>query len=178
MRNKENEIRNNGCEARDIAAYLAGELNEKETISMRKHVRSCPECKAVLARETHLNGVLRQALRPRVAPEYWERIWPRVQVALAARRERRPEKWLRWILVPAGSLAAAAGLLVFLASRPLPAPALVMHDASYFTDLPQAPPGLVTGTPKEKLSTELISLSMGNATPSERAALWQRLEEL
>lgn len=159
-----------------LAAYLAGELDKAGSQAVRTHLRSCERCRTLLAQEIGLNRVMRQGLRLEVAPGYWERIWPRVQVALVQRRWRRPRLWLRWAFAGAGALAAAASLFLFVLARSFFAPVLTMHDASYFTNLPTAPPAILEEDSERRISLELANLSLGQPTPSERAAAWRRME--
>ena len=164
------------CEAikESLAAYLAGELEKAESETVQRHLRSCERCRTLLAQEIGLNRVMREGLRLEVAPGYWERIWPRVQAALVQRRQRRPRLWLRWALAGAGALAAAVSL--FVLARSFFAPVLTTHDASYFTDLPTAPPAILEEDSEQRISLELANLSLGQPTPSERAAAWRRME--
>jgi len=161
-----------------LAAYLAGELDKAGSQAVRTHLRSCERCRTLLVQEIGLNRVMRQGLRLEVAPSYWERIWPRVQAALVQRRQRRPRLWLRWALAGAGAMATAAAVSLFLLARSFFAPALTTHDPSYFTNLPAAPPAILEEDSEQRLSLELANLSLGQPTPSERAAAWQRMEGL
>lgn len=159
-----------------LAAYLAGELKGWELEAVQRHLRSCERCRKLLAQESRLNRVMREGMRLEVDPGYWERIWPRVQAALVQRRQRRPRLWLRWALAGAGALAAAAALFLFVLARSFFAPVLTTHDASYFTDLPAAPPAILEEDSEQRISLELANLSLGQPTPSERAAAWRRME--
>ncbi len=161
-----------------LAPYLAGALKGWEEEAVQRHLRSCERCRKLLAQEIGLNRVMQEGLRLEVDPGYWERIWPRVQAALVQRRQRRPRLWLRWALAGAGALAAAAAVSLFLLARSFFAPALTTHDPSYFTNLPTAPPTILEEDSEQNLSLELANLSLGQPTPSERAAAWQRMEGL
>lgn len=161
-----------------LAPYLAGELDKAESDAVQRHLRSCERCRTLLAQEIGLNRVMQEGLRLEVGPGYWERIWPRVQVALVQRRQRRHGLWLRWALAGAGAMAAAAAVSLFLLARSFFAPLLTTHDASYFTNLPAAPPAILEEDSEQNLSLELANLSLGQPTPSERAAAWQRMEGL
>jgi hypothetical protein len=159
-----------------LAPYLAGELKGPELEAIERHLRSCRKCNKLLSQETALNRVMEEGLRIRVDPGYWDRIWPRVQVALAGRRQRRAKLRLRWAFAAAGAFATAAALFVFIITRAVPAPALPTHDASYFTNLPTSPPAVLEESSEQSLSLELANLSLGQPTPSERAATWHRME--
>jgi len=161
-----------------LAPYLAGALKGWEEEAVQRHLRSCERCRKLLAQEIGLNRVMRQGLRLEVGPGYWERIWPRVQAELVQRRQRRPRLWLRWALAGAGAMAAAAAVSLFLLARSFFAPALTTHDPSYFTNLPTAPPAILEEDSEQRISLELANLSLGQPTPSERAAAWQRMEGL
>lgn len=164
-----------GKAAEALTPYLAGELRGSELEAIERHLHSCKTCRKLLSQETALNRVLEEGLRIRVDPGYWERIWPRVQVALAARRQRRARLRLRWAAA-AGAFAAAAALFIFIITRSVPAPALPTHDVSYFTNLPTSPPAVFEEGSERSLSLELANLSLGQPMPSERAATWQRME--
>jgi hypothetical protein len=166
-----------GCEevGEALAPYLAGELKGPELEAVERHLGSCRKCNKLLSQETALNQLMEEGLCIRVDPGYWERIWPRVQIALAARRERRARLRLRWAFGTAGAFAAAA-LFIFIITRSVPAPALPIHDASYFANLPTSPPLVLEESPDQNLSLELANLSLGHPMPSERAATWQRME--
>jgi predicted anti-sigma-YlaC factor YlaD len=159
-----------------LAPYLAGALKGWEEEAIERHLRSCEGCRTLLAQEIGLNRVMRQGLRLEVDPGYWERIWPRVQTALVQRRQRRPRLWLRWALAGAGALATAAAVSLFVLARSFFAPVLTTHDASYFTDLPTAPPAILEEDSERRILLELANLSLGQPTPSERAAAWRRME--
>ncbi|MBN2379681.1 zf-HC2 domain-containing protein [candidate division WOR-3 bacterium] len=162
-----------------LAVFLADGMDDAQKASIRRHLGTCESCRKALAAETRLNRVLRQAIRPRVNPSYWERTWPRIQVALVARRQRRRGRVLRWVLSGAGALAAAALLFMTTHLPPFSVTRLSTHDASFFTKLPTDPPTLqeVLGTSQEsEASTELAILSMGHASPSERVIHWENLE--
>lgn len=158
-----------------LAPYLSGELKGPELEAIERHLRSCRRCNKLLAQETALNRVIQEGLRIRVDPSYWNRIWPRVQVALVERRQRRAKLRLRWAAA-AGAFATAAALFVFIITRSIPAPVLPTHDASYFTNLPTSPPAVLEEGSEQSLSLELANLSLGQPMPSERAATWQRME--
>lgn len=172
---------NGACQAvrERLAVYLAGALDDAESTSIRRHLRSCKSCRVALAAETRLNRIMRQALHLRVDPRYWERTWPRIQVALVARRQRSVRRWLRWVLSGAGALAATAVALILAFPTTT---RLVTHDASYFAGLPSAPPSFaeILGTQEDAgdMSIELAMLSMGNAPPSQRVVHWSNLEGL
>lgn len=172
-----------GCDevGERLALYLAEALPGEEMTAVKSHLRGCVACRAALARETSLNRALCQAFRPQVAPSYWERTWPRVQVALVARRERRPRlKLLRRVLAgasaAAAAVAAAAGLIAFFLIQPPQVPMLARHDAAYFSKLPATPSSASLADKKDDVSFELASLSMGHSTPTQRVLAWQNLE--
>lgn len=166
------------CEkvAQALAPYLAGELKGSEREVIQRHLHSCRKCNKLLSQETALSRVLEEGLRIRVDPGYWDRIWPRVQVALAERRQRRARLRLRWVAAAAGAFATAAALFVFIITRAVPASVLPTHDVSYFTNLPTSPPVVLEEGSEQSLSLELANLSLGQPMPSERAATWHRME--
>lgn len=168
---------------RRLALYLSEELSSGEMTAVRSHLGRCSACRAALAREKSLSRALSEAFRPQVDPSYWEKTWPRVQVALVARRERRPRlKLLRRVLAGASAAAvaaaAAAGLLAFFFTQPPHVPMLARHDAAYFSKLPSTPPSASLTDKKDKASFELASLSMGHSSPTQRVMAWQNLEGL
>ncbi len=165
------------CNDIDFAAYLIGELDLAEQKAVRAHLQTCEHCREQLAAETSFNRAMRQGLRIDVDPAYWNRIWPRIQVALVARRNRRFKLWLRWAFASAGSLAVAV-FSIFILSAVLPGPTLAMHEVSYFTDLPAAPPVVIEEDTRQSTSLEIASLAIGSPTPSERAGIWRRVADL
>lgn len=130
------------------------------------------------AHETALDRFITEALRPRVDPLYWEKVWPRVQVAVIARQERRRHGWLRWVLSGASALVTAVGLFLFLTLRTVSVPQLSFHDPSYFADLAQSPPAIVETDTEQQTSLELANLTLGMPTPTDRTEVWKHLEEL
>ncbi len=162
-----------------FAPYLAAELSKGEEDKLRKHVRSCANCKKILAEETRFNRIMRQALAPKVDPDYWELLWPRVQAKMLERREQRtrPRFSLRWIFAGAGTaFASAAALIAVLLLRTPLAPSLALHPDSYFEGLPQEPPATVQVDSRTQASNELAVLSLGHPTPSSRSHAWQHLD--
>jgi len=165
------------CEDIDFAAYLTGELDLAGQKAVRAHLQTCEHCREQLAGETSFNRAMRQGLQISVAPAYWNRIWPRVQVQLVQRRQRRFRLWLRWAFAGAGAFAVAV-FFVFILSAVLPGPMLAMHESSYFTNLPAAPPVVIEENTRQSTSLEIASLAMGSPTPSERAEIWRRVTDL
>lgn len=159
-----------------FAFYLAGRTTDEETKLLRTHLRSCPTCREALARETRLTRVMRNALVPRSEPESMEFMWARVQAKLIERRSAKPKVWWRWIFAGAGAgLASAAALVAFIFLRTPIAPALALHEASYFKGMPAEPPAMVSDDAEAALSTELVSLSLGSPTPSARSASYANI---
>jgi len=173
-------IRDAGCrEVRmHFAAYLAGETAATEKKAVETHLSSCPQCRTALQQEERLSRALTEVLRPQVNPDYWQHLWPRIQVALAERRRPAASGVLRWALAGAGAAAAVASLLFFLLTRPPTAPTLAQHDPSYFSNLPDSPPTLLEETAEQRFSLELASLAMGQPTPTQRAIIRRGMEGL
>lgn len=165
-----------------ITAYLSEEVEGTEAEEIREHLRTCRACREALNSETRLNRVMHSVLKPRVEPEYWSRTWPRIQVALVARRQRRARRVLRWVVSGAGTAAAAAALFLGFFLPWISTTPVATHDDAYFADLPSEPPTFeeVTGaqTGGEDKSVEIATLSLGNTPPSQRISHFQQLEGL
>jgi|GEM_PF-2347214 len=165
-----------------IAVYLAEGMDRAEANGFRTHLRSCKSCREVLNAETRFNRLMRSVLNPQVEPEYWSRTWPRIQVALVAKRRHRSRRVLRWVLSGAGAVATAVTLFLFIFLPSVSTTPIAIHDAAYFVDLPSDPPSFaeVTGleTGDEDDAVELATLSLGSAPPSQRVAHYKNLEGL
>ena len=95
----------------NISAYLDGELAGSELDAFRKHLKSCPDCRAELAEQEKLWSLLGEAPLAEATGELTQRILSRTirrrRLSVAGTVGRS----LRW-LVP---LAAAASVLVAVA---------------------------------------------------------------
>ena len=109
--------------------FLDGELSEEDAASVVEHTESCESCKQRMAAETRLHRALQRALIPPHAPAS---LRDRISLALdredfAQRRSSRA-RW-GWVLPGAASLAAAAALVLFVASNRGDGPERTVDDA-------------------------------------------------
>ncbi len=92
----------------NISAYLDGELTGSKLDAFRKHLESCPDCRAELAEQEKLWGLLGEVRVAEATGELTQRILGRTIRRRRLRTVGAVGRPLRW-LVP---LAAAASVLV------------------------------------------------------------------
>ncbi|MBD3286687.1 hypothetical protein GF359_08820 [candidate division WOR-3 bacterium] len=165
-----------------IEAYLSKEIDGDEALDIRNHLRTCKACREVLNAETRLNRMMQSALKPRVESGYWERTWPRIQVAMVARKQRSTRRILRWIVSSVGVAVSTAALFLGLFLPSISTSPIATHDATYFADLSPEPPTFAevtkTETDDADKAVDLAVLSLGNTPPSQRITHFKNLEGL
>ncbi len=134
-----------------LSAFHDGELPVADRARVEAHMRSCPDCTALLESMARLDSA---AEVPDLGPEYWERFNRRVEERIGGEESRphatmgsRPDRgWVRQqlrYLVP----AAAAAVLIVVVFRnigqgpgaPAPTPAPPAMEAGRVPASPEAP---------------------------------------
>lgn len=95
---------------RQLSAYLDGELRPDEAAAVRRHLETCPRCRADLAGLAQVKAVL-AGLPERPLPETF---WPEVRSALERPKPAAPRFLEFWQARPALALAAAAVIIALL----------------------------------------------------------------
>src|SRR5690606_17855151 len=111
------------CQSIDTLAmaYLDDELVSEERRELELHLLSCGTCKAHVESERAEISLVRKALAPPPAPATLRVSIQRLLEAedrAAARAVR--QRWTRFVLPGAATLAAAAALAVFVFAQPAP----------------------------------------------------------
>ena len=107
-----------------LTAYLAGDLGPAEARRWDEHLLECERCWRAV-REDRAGRQAAQLLLQPASPELADRVAFAVEVTATARTRRRgrhgrwlPGRRLRWRLVVAGTLAAAAAITLTMALLP------------------------------------------------------------
>ena len=92
-----------------IHAYLDGEFDEHERVSVTAHLEGCERCRKTARLQGSFRRALKELHRPVSAPP---RLRARVRQCLVAEdRTRQRKKILRWVLVPAAAAAMVVGVV-------------------------------------------------------------------
>ena len=94
-----------------ISAYLDGELEERWTGELERHLESCATCRGRLISLQHVSHSLLEDIEPDVRGATHV-VWRRLE--LERRETVRPRFWRRLIRVPVPLVAAAAAAVILL----------------------------------------------------------------
>ena len=104
----------------EIALWVGGDVDERETVQLQQHVALCAECREYRCR---MMGSLQVLQEPDSSAAYnlHDSVWPNVEARLSVRSRveaDRAERLNRWL--PAAAIAAACLAVVAITSEPQP----------------------------------------------------------
>lgn len=95
-----------------LSAYSDGQLPEKETARVRRHLESCASCRKLVADIARMRRLMQDVGEVEPSPEFDRNFWRKVQL-LGPSHSRKP--WFQWPdfgFRPAWAALAAASLVL------------------------------------------------------------------
>ena len=91
-----------------MSAYVDGELSGEQMLSIREHLKSCPECEACEQIERRLKRLMGSLTACPPQEDFESRL---VESVITKPRQRREKRRFGWTLVASGMAAAVATIL-------------------------------------------------------------------
>lgn len=104
----------------EIALWVGGDVDDRETLQLQRHVALCAECREYQSRMAGSLQVLQEPASP-AAYNLHDSVWPDVQSRLSAQSQveaDRTERLNRWL--PAAAIAVACLAVIAITSEPPP----------------------------------------------------------
>jgi hypothetical protein len=104
----------------EIALWVGGDVDNRDTEQLRRHVALCSECREYRSRMAGSLRVLQEPATP-AAYNLHDSVWPNVQSRLSVQSQveaDRAERLNRWL--PAAAIAVACLAVIAITSEPQP----------------------------------------------------------
>ena len=94
----------------NIQFYLYGELNEKDSTALQKHIKACPECAGDLEYTRQVFNLIGEAKEEQAPQPDWEKCWQGIEKESYKKKKTTKNFWL----FPNWAYSAAAIIVIFV----------------------------------------------------------------